>query len=87
MNSSSLTNVGFLRLPQILGDPQKGVLPLIPVSKTTWYAGIQEGKFPKPVKMGRVSLWRVEDILNLMASLGEEPSCSEVKHVHAYITE
>jgi hypothetical protein len=43
---------GLLRLERILsGDPAKGVEPLIPVSRSTWYAGIREGRFPQPVTL------------------------------------
>ena len=50
---------GFLRLPQ--------VLQLYPVSKSTWWAGIASGRFPKSVKLGpRTTAWRVEDIQKLI---------------------
>ena len=46
---------GFLRLPQ--------VLEIIPVSKSTWWKGIKEGRFPKPVKLTeRTSAWVLDDI-------------------------
>jgi predicted DNA-binding transcriptional regulator AlpA len=39
----------------------------IPVSKSTWWAGVKDGRFPKPVKLGtRISAWRVEDIRRLI---------------------
>ena len=45
----------YLRLPQ--------VLERIPVSKSTWWAGVKDGRFPKPVKLSpRVTVWREEDI-------------------------
>lgn len=65
-----LPETGYLRLWQIIGDP-KAVPPipaLIPVSKSTWYAGISAGRYPAPVKtLGqRIAAWRVEDILALI---------------------
>jgi len=39
---------GLLRIHQ--------VLKVFPISRSTWYRGIQEGKFPKPVRAHR---WRV----------------------------
>jgi predicted DNA-binding transcriptional regulator AlpA len=42
---------------------------LIPVSKSTWWAGIRSGRFPTPVKLGRSTLWRAEDIHGLLAQL------------------
>ena len=64
-----LPETGFLRLPQIIGDPVKGFPPLIPVKKSTWWKGVADGRFPQPVKLGpRVTAWRVEDIRALIAS-------------------
>jgi prophage regulatory protein len=52
----------FLRLPQ--------VLEIIPVSKSTWWAGIRDGKFPKAVKLTkRTSAWRRKDIEDLCVRL------------------
>lgn len=52
---------GFLRLPQVLA--------MYPVSKSTWWKGVAEGRYPKPVKLGeRATAWRVEDILALIES-------------------
>lgn len=35
----------------------KMVLEIIPVSKSTWWAGVKSGRFPKPVKTlgGRIT--------------------------------
>ncbi|KSW24427.1 MAG: helix-turn-helix transcriptional regulator [Gammaproteobacteria bacterium] len=66
---NQLPETGFLRLPQIIGDPAKGLPPLIPVKKSTWWQGVKTGRFPQPVKLGpRVTAWRVEDIRALIAS-------------------
>jgi len=62
----SLPAVGYVRLPQIIGDPKASppIPPIIPVSKSTWWAGVKSGRYPKPVKtLGlRITAWRVEDI-------------------------
>jgi prophage regulatory protein len=56
---------GFLRLRDIIAP--KGPLP---ISKSTWWAGVKEGRFPRPVKLGpRVTAWRVQDIQELVRSL------------------
>ena len=63
-NHADLPTTGFLRLPSILAP--KGP---IPVSKSTWWAGIKTGRFPRPVKLGpRITAWRVEDIRALIES-------------------
>ena len=68
---SQLPETGFLRLPQIIGDPkaEPPIPPLIPVKKSCWWYGVKTGRFPKPIKLGpRVTAWRVEDIRALIAS-------------------
>lgn len=57
-NITELPTTGFVRLPSIIAP--RGP---IPVSKSTWWAGIKDGRFPKPIKLGqRITVWRVEDI-------------------------
>lgn len=67
---NQLPETGFLRLPQIIGDPQAEppIPPIIPVKKSCWWDGVRSGRFPKPVKLGRCTMWRVEDIRTLITS-------------------
>lgn len=59
-----LPETGFLRLKDILAP--RGP---IPISKSTWWAGVKDGRFPKPLKLGaRVTVWRAEDIRDLIAT-------------------
>lgn len=45
----------------------RDVLELVPVGKSTWWKGVKNGKFPKPIKLGsRTTCWRKTDILELM---------------------
>jgi prophage regulatory protein len=61
-NQASLPATGFLRIGSVLAP--RGP---IPVSKSTWWAGVKAGRYPKPVKLGpRITAWRVEDIRNLI---------------------
>jgi len=67
-----LPSTGYLRLPSIIGDPKaKPPIPaVIPVSKSTWWQGVKDGRFPKAVKLGpRTTAWRVEDIRALIERL------------------
>jgi prophage regulatory protein len=60
--SENLPQVGFLRLASIIGRDGP-----IPVSKSTWWAGVKSGRYPQPVKLGpRITAWRVEDIQALI---------------------
>lgn len=59
---NTLPDTGFVRLASILAPHGP-----IPVSKSTWWAGIKAGRFPRPVKLGpRITAWRVEDIRELI---------------------
>jgi predicted DNA-binding transcriptional regulator AlpA len=53
-----LPGTGFLRISSVLN--------FIPVGKTTWWNGVKSGRFPKPVKLGRITAWRAEDIKALI---------------------
>ena len=54
-----LPETGFLRL--------SAVLRVFPVSKSTWWAGVKVGKFPKPVKLTeRTTAWKAQDIRELI---------------------
>lgn len=64
-----LPETGYLRLPQILGNPtaHPPIPAVIPVGCSTWWAGVKSGRFLKPVKLGpRTTAWRVEDIRALI---------------------
>ncbi|WP_245440386.1 AlpA family transcriptional regulator [Neorhizobium sp. T25_13] len=53
---------GYVRLRQILGP--YGPLP---ISRSGFWAGVKDGKFPKPRKISaRVTVWRAEDIHELL---------------------
>lgn len=61
MYNNQLPEIGFIRLSEIL--------KIYPVSKSTWWAGVKDGRFPKPVKLGpKITAWRVEDIRELISS-------------------
>lgn len=61
--TASLPETGYVRLSQIIPS-------IIPVSKSTWWAGVKDGRFPRPVKISsRCTAWRVEDIRALIERL------------------
>jgi predicted DNA-binding transcriptional regulator AlpA len=59
---------GYLRVDQIVGSRRKGIPPLIPVSRSTWWAGVRSGRYPQPTRVlgPRITAWRGEDIRNLI---------------------
>lgn len=65
-----LPETGYLRLPQILGNPKADppIPAIIPIGRSSWWAGVKSGRFPKPVKLGpRTTAWSVADIRALAA--------------------
>ena len=59
----SFPAAGLARLSSILAPAGP-----IPVSKSTWWAGVRSSRFPKPLKLSpRITVWRVEDILAIVA--------------------
>ena len=68
---NKLPETGFLRLHQIVGNPKANppIPPILPISKSSFWAGVKSGKYPKSVKLStRTTVWRVEDIRALIAS-------------------
>lgn len=60
-SENSLPEIGFVRLPVIL--------KIFPVGKSTWWQGVKDGKYPKPVRIAeRAVAWEVEDIKSLIKS-------------------
>lgn len=53
--ATSLRGVCLYRLPQVLAR--------IPVSRSTWFAGIKAGRYPKGRSLGpRMTVWRSDEI-------------------------
>ena len=65
----------FLRLKQIIenSNAPPPLEPIIPISASSWWAGVAEGRFPRPVKLGpNTTAWRWEDIQGLLNRLAAE---------------
>ncbi len=61
---------GFVRAYQIIGDPNKGIAPFFPVSRSQWFAGIKEGIYPNGIKLSaRVTVWKAEAIREMVNEL------------------
>lgn len=78
-NNDEPRRTGFLRLKRIIAPAGP-----IPVSRSTWYARVATGEFPRPVKVGRMSMWAVEEIDALVARLkqnGERRSRTSIDGV------
>jgi hypothetical protein len=69
--SEPLNPEGFLRLVHIIGAPRRGIPPIVPVARSTWWAGVKCGRYPAPIKHGGTTLWRVRDIIALCRRIAE----------------
>jgi predicted DNA-binding transcriptional regulator AlpA len=78
MRNDPIPATGFLRLSQIVGKPAANNTPaipaIIPVSKSTWWAGVRSGRYPQPTRRlgARITAWRAEDIRALIVATAAE---------------
>lgn len=70
--AATIPDTGFLRLRDIIGRPpteeDPGTPAIIPVSASTWWAGVRAGRYPQPTRAlgARITAWRAEDIRALI---------------------
>ena len=64
--TAGIPQTGFVRLPTILAH--------IPISRSTWWAGVKSGKYPAPVKSlgANITAWRAEEISALIERLSQQ---------------
>ncbi len=61
-DSQSVQSKGFYRLPTVLSK--------IPVSRSSWWQGIKDGRYPAGIKIGpRTTAWLQSDIEDLCSRL------------------
>ena len=62
MNNNLLPDTALVRLSTIL--------KIIPISKSSWWAGVKSGRYPKSIKISqRTTAWKIEDIRKLINDL------------------
>lgn len=71
MEKNQIQNVlpekGLVRVAQIIGDKSKGIAPIVPVSRTSWWRGVKAGIYPAGRKLSkRVTVWDAEQIRALI---------------------
>ena len=47
-------------------------LKIIPIAKSTWWAGVASGKLPQPVKIGASTFWKHSDLQAFIANAQPE---------------
>lgn len=64
----TLPSEGFIRL--------RDLLKIFPISESAWWAGVREGRYPKPVQLGaQLRAWKVSDVRKLISAVsdGKQP--------------
>ena len=73
MTEAKITRL--LRLKQIIGDPKSSppLEAIIPISKSSWWAGVKTGRFPQAIKLGEnTTAWREDEVRELVDTLSKE---------------
>jgi hypothetical protein len=57
----------YLRISDIIGDKERGISPILPMSRGNWLKGVNIGIYPAAVKISRrIHVWKRSDIDNLI---------------------
>ncbi len=49
---------GYVRVSQLLGCRRRGLVPILPISRSGLYAWIRQGRWPAPIRIGpKVIAW------------------------------
>lgn len=54
MDKNYFPTEGLVRLPHILS--------FLNIGKSCWWQGVKDGRFPQPVKLGRATAWRADEV-------------------------
>ena len=61
---TGLPETGFVRLSSILA--------IFPIGKSSWWAGVKDGRYPQPCKLGpHTTAWKVADIRELIKRISQ----------------
>jgi prophage regulatory protein len=61
---------GFLRVWQITGCKKRGVAPILPISRSSFWSHVKSGKFPAGVLLSpRTRVFSVESVRKMLADL------------------
>jgi prophage regulatory protein len=60
---------GFVRVSQLLGYRKRGIVPILPISRSGMYAWIRDGRFPAPMKVGKVIAWDAAVVREALAGM------------------
>lgn len=59
----TLPQHGYVRISQLVGNPARGIAPMIPISRSSIWRLVKSGQFPAPIRLSaRITVWRVEEV-------------------------
>jgi hypothetical protein len=68
---TDLEDYALLRLERIIGNPKKGIPPILPIGKSTFLLRVKQGIYPAPVRLSKMTVaWKKSDIIALLDSFG-----------------
>jgi prophage regulatory protein len=60
----------LLRIYDITGCPKRGIKGLISISRSAWWAGVADGRYPKGILLSaRTRVWPASSIQKLITDL------------------
>ena len=70
MHQHQLPEIGFLRAADIIGDRKKGIPAILPISRSTFWARVKSGEYPKGVLLSEnIRAWPVSEVRQMVADL------------------
>ena len=43
------------------------ILKILPIGRSTWWQGVKDGRFPRPLKLSeRITVWDEDEVLSLV---------------------
>ena len=61
---------GYVRVSQLLGCRRRGLVPILPLSRSGLYAWIRDGRWPAPVRLGpKVIAWPAQQVREALAGM------------------
>jgi prophage regulatory protein len=62
---------GYVRVSQLLGCRRRGLVPILPISRSCLYAWIRDGRWPAPQKLGpKVIAWPAAQVRAMLSDVG-----------------
>jgi hypothetical protein len=69
----------FVRVSEICRNPKTGQPGLLPITRSTWWKWVKEGKAPAARKLGaKTTVWSIEEVL-LVATLATRSTPGECR--------